>query len=210
MAHLELEDRSTSPTLKADKLRATGMVPMALIEQDKNIRLVQAPISKVLQALSHASGVGMLDVKVKGESKNRTVVVKQVDYRQSDRTLLTVTIKQIAKDETISAEVAVIGVGVPEAVSDGHGVLGSPTNHVTVRGKANELPQHIDVDVSGLQLHESISASALALPAGVDLISSADATLFSLQPLRHTATETTGEATATDAATPASEGESTE
>jgi len=63
-------------------------------------------------------------------------------------------------------------------------VLTQPTTHVRLQGKMSDIPAHVEVDVSGLEVGHHINASDLDLAEGIKLLSSPDATLFSLQYLR--------------------------
>ncbi len=55
-----------------------------------------------------------------------------------------------------------------------------PTDHVKVKGKVSDIPDTIEVDISGLAMHESITAAHITLPEGVELISNHDTQLFSV------------------------------
>lgn len=182
MVLLEVEERDGATAPK--QVRKAGLVPMALVEAGEATRLIQAPLSDVKRAIGHSSGVGMFELQVKGESQKRTVIVKQLDQDYVRRQLLNVTVMQITRDQVLTSDIPVTALGTPQAIEDHVGVLLSPTSHVKVKGKAMDLPSHIEVDVSGMQIGDSISVEQLTLPAGVEISSSHDAVLFSLQPLR--------------------------
>lgn len=182
MVLLEVQERDASRRPK--HLRKEGLVPMALVEPGKGTRLVMAPSNDIKRVISHSSGVGMFELQVKGEKEKRTVIVKQLDQDVLRRQLLNVTVMQITRDQVLVSDIPVHGVGTPEPIKENQGVLISPTSHIKVKGKAMDLPSHVDVDVSGMQIGDTISVEAVVLPAGVELVSSHDAVVFSLQPLR--------------------------
>lgn len=191
MVLLEVEERDSA--LAPKHLRKKGVVPMALVEPGQDTRLIQAPLHEVKNVIAHSSGVGMFELQLKGEGKKRTVVVKQIDQDILHRQLLNVTVMQITRDQVLTSDIPVNAVGTPQPVTDHVGVLVSPTSHVKVKGKAMDLPASIDVDVSGMQIGDSISVEAISLPEGVEIASSHDAVLFSLQPLRQEIEETPSE-----------------
>jgi large subunit ribosomal protein L25 len=191
MVLLEVEERDGSRAPK--HLRKDGIVPMALVEPGKDTRLVQAPVGEVKRVISNSSGVGMFELKVKGEDKKRTVIVKQLDQDILRRQLLNVTVMQITRDQVLVSDIPVHAVGTPEPIKDHIAVLVSPTSHVKVKGKAMDLPASIEVDVSGMQIGDSINVEAVSLPPGVEIASSHDAVLFSLQPLRQEVEEAPAE-----------------
>lgn len=193
MILLEVEERDGAQAPK--HLRRKGLVPMALVEPGHGTRLVQAPLMDVNRTLGRSSGVGMFELQIKGESKKRTVVLKQLDRDVLKRQLLNVTVMQITRDQVLTSDIPVHAVGTPQAIADHVGVLLSPTSHVKIKGKAMDLPGGVEVDVSGMQIGDSISVEAIVLPAGVEIASSHDAVLFSLQPLRQELEDAPAEST---------------
>lgn len=189
MVVLEVEERDGAQAAK--NVRKSGLVPMALVEPGEATKLMQAPLADVKRAIGHSSGVGMFELQVKGESKKRTVIVKQIDQDYIKRQLLNVTVMQITRDQVLTSDVPVTAVGTPQAIEDHVGVLINATSHVKVKGRAMDLPSHIEVDISGMQIGDSISVESITLAEGVEIASSHEAVLFSLQPLRQEIEEET-------------------
>jgi large subunit ribosomal protein L25 len=182
MVLLEVEERDAA--LQPKNLRRDGLVPMALVEPGQETRLIQAPLKDVQRAISHSSGAGMFELQVKGEPKKKTVIVKQLDQNVYKRQVLNVSVMVITRDQVLTSDIPVHAVGTPEPVTDHAGILVSPTSHVKVKGKAMDLPGQIEVDVSAMQIGDTISVEAVSLPEGVEIVSSHDAVLFSLQPMK--------------------------
>ena len=191
MTLLTLQERSNT---KPKQLRREGIVPIGLVERGKPTRLVQATAVAVKSALMHTTGARMLEVQVEGEAKKWTVMVKQVDHEVITGKILTVTLAEVSKTEAMVTDVPVTHSGTPQSVLDGIAMLGHPTTHLKLKGKGMDLPASIDVDVSGMQVGDSISAGDVELPKGVELISSSDATLFAVQITRAHADEAAGDA----------------
>jgi large subunit ribosomal protein L25 len=199
MVLLEVEERDASRRPK--HLRKEGFVPMALVEPGTGTRLVQASESDIRRVISHSSGVGMFELQVKGEKEKRTVIVKQLDQDVLHRELLNVTVMQITREQVLTSDIPVHAVGTPEPIKENQGVLISPTSHIKVKGRAMDLPSHVDIDGSGMKIGDSINVEAVVLPEGVELASSHDAVLFSLQPLRQEIEETPAVAEGEEGAT---------
>lgn len=175
---LTLQER-TSPNTKL--LRREGFVPIGLMEKGKPTRMLQATAVAVRTALTHTTGARMMDVKVEGEPKTWSVMVKQVNQDQMTGKVITMTLAEVSKTEAMITDVPVTHSGSPVSVIDGIAVLGHPTTHIRLKAKGSELPASIDVDVSKMQVGDSISAGDIDLPKGVELVSSHDATLFAVQ-----------------------------
>ncbi|MFY9234133.1 MAG: 50S ribosomal protein L25 [Fimbriimonadaceae bacterium] len=180
MAVLQVTPRESTGHA-AKHLRKAGWVPMALFQKpDHSVRLIQAPILQVRQAVAGAHGVGMIDIHIEGESKPRSVIVKQVDQDYMTHRLNNVTLMEVSRDDLITADIGITHVGTPSAVDDGIALLSSPTSTIKIKGKVSELPDHFEVDLSGLELGGHIVASDIPLPEGIELISPPDTLLFGL------------------------------
>jgi large subunit ribosomal protein L25 len=78
-------------------------------------------------------------------------------------------------------EITIVTVGVPEGVRTGGGVLDVVTHAIDISGPANELPEHIEVDVSHLDLRHHISAGDLKLPKNFKLVTPADTVIAAVE-----------------------------
>lgn len=163
---------------KAKALRREGLVPMALQEKGGGSRLLQAPEREVQKAIAHATGAGMLDLALEGQSKNQSVVLKKVDRDILTRHITHVTFMEVSQSDKIKVDIPIVAIGTPEPVSDGIGVLMHPVDHVSVRAKVSDIPDHLEVDISGLQIHGTITAGEIDLGKKLELMSSPDAVLF--------------------------------
>jgi large subunit ribosomal protein L25 len=178
MSVLNVKERATETKPKA--LRKSGMVPMALVRKGGEIVLIQAAVIDLKRALSHAHGAGMIDVLVEGAKQPVSAIVKSVDRDTLTRSLTHVSMLQVNRDDTIRVDVPVVAIGTPAPVESGEGILMNAASHVKVKGKVSDIPNSIEVDVSGLGVHESITAAQLTLPEGVELVSTPESQLFSV------------------------------
>lgn len=169
---------------KPSHLRQKGIIPLGLVESGKPTRKIQATQVDLKSALSHAKGAGMLELKVEGESKKHMVFVKQVDYKPTTRTILAANFTVVEKGDTILSDVAIHAVGEPVPVTDNLAMLDHPTTSIKLKGEPQNMPASLEVDVSGLEIGDRIHASDLKLPEKTELMSSPEATLFSVQVLR--------------------------
>src|SRR5882672_10579319 len=70
---------------------------------------------------------------------------------------------QLAMDKAIIVSVPVVIKGEPQGVKQQGGLLDFVTRDIQVQCLPTDIPDHIDVDVSGLMLHESIRVRDLAV-----------------------------------------------
>ncbi len=182
MPALQVETRDVKKT-KPTHLRRDGIIPLALTRRDHTTINLMAPVQELRDALKHADGHGRFEVKLNGE-KTIKVILKQQTYDWLHHKALSATLQEVGEDDVLKLDVPVISVGTPQAVSDGEAMLTQPTSHVKLRGKVADMPEHLEIDVSHMGVGDSVSAHSVQLPAGVDLISAPDATLFTVQIIR--------------------------
>ncbi len=198
MSVLHVQERSEETKPKA--LRKSGLVPMALVAKGGVTTLVQGKLLDVRRALASAHGAGMIDVELEGKKKVGAVV-KSVDRDILTRALIHVTLQQVNKDDKIKVDLPIVAVGMPQIVTDGEAILVHPTDHIKVRGKVSDIPDSIEIDISGMALHDAIFAHQAKLPEGVELLSSPDSQLFSVTVAKEPELEVAEESTSVEVPT---------
>ncbi len=154
---------------------------MALVERSHETMLIQAPTDALRKAMHNADGLGRLDIQIEGEAGIRKAIVKHIEQDALKHMLVHVTLQEVSEDDQVKMDVAVVAIGQPTAMETEDLLLMAVTDHVKLRGRLADMPDHIEVDVSNLQAGHHIEASELELPKGVELLSSGDSTLFSLR-----------------------------
>jgi len=181
MSALQVEARASA---KPAQLRRKGILPMALVQRDRSTKLIQATEADLRKAMSHADGLGRLDIEISGEKKPRKVMVKHIEKNFIRQEILCVTLVEVSADDIVKLDIPVHPINVPENFEGAGLSLMHPTDHLKVRGKMSLMPERIDVDLAHLEVGHHINAGDIALPEGIELLSSPDATLFSLQILK--------------------------
>lgn len=181
MAALQAELRDPNKT-KPTHLRRAGLIPLALTRRDHSTITLQATVDALKAAMKHADGHGRFELTLNGDTIK--VILKQQAFDWLHHKPLSATLQEVGEDDVLKLDVPVISIGTPEAVKGGEATLSQPTTHVKLRGKVADMPEHIEVDVAGLAVGDSIAAHELELPDGVDLLSSGEATLFTVQVIR--------------------------
>lgn len=176
---LECEIRDPKK-VKPTALRRAGLIPLALTRRDHTTVALQAPVDALRQAIKGADGHGRFEVKLGGEGTIK-VVLKQQSFDWLHHKPLSATLQEVGEDDVLKLDVPVMAIGTPPSVGEGTGMLTQPTDHVKLRGKVADMPEQLEVDVSHLEIGQSVRAGEISLPPKVDLISSADATLFTVQ-----------------------------
>ena len=165
---LDVELRDETGTGSARRLRKQGLVPGVVYGRS------QEPINLKLDATELADVTGgnaIIDLQVDGEEK--TVMVKDVQQDAVTDEYLHVDFHQIALDESIVVEVPISLEGIAEGVREG-GVLQQTLREVEVECLPTEIPSDLKLDISELEVGESLHVSDLEASEGVDFATSGD------------------------------------
>jgi large subunit ribosomal protein L25 len=156
---------------------------MALVERSHETVLLQAPVSELKEAMRHVDGHGALELQIGGESGSRKAIVKHVEQDALRRELIHVTLQEVSDDDQVKIDLPVVLRG--QAADDGQGVTVTQTlDHVKVRGRLRDIPDHLEVDISDLSVGHHIEVSQLSLPDGIECLTSADSTVVTMNYVR--------------------------
>jgi large subunit ribosomal protein L25 len=173
---LALTPRDTSGGSRATRrLRRTGQVPGVLYGGEGE------PVSFTVDAreLRHALAArgAVLELAIDGSST--PAVLKDAHYHPVRGETLHVDFLRVRLDVAIHATVLLDLVGAEEApgVKEG-GVLEQVTREVNIEALPGDIPETIQHDVSGMEINETITLSAVTPPKGVTLIDDVEETVI--------------------------------
>ncbi|MGM0470880.1 MAG: 50S ribosomal protein L25 [Bacillota bacterium] len=165
---LDVDLRDETGTGTARRLREQGLVPGVVYGQG------QEPINLKLDARDLSDVVGgnaIIDLNVDGEEK--TVMVKDLQKDAITNEFLHVDFHQIALDEPIEVEVPVKLDGIAQGVREG-GVLQQTLREVAVRCLPTDIPENVRLDISELEVGESLHVEDLEIDDEVEFVTNTD------------------------------------
>src|SRR3954451_4950883 len=173
---LTVEPRTTQGSRNTRRLRRTGKVPGVVYGHGEDARPFQAD-ARELRALL-ASAAAFFDLSLDGSGIPVIVKDQQVHPVRSDEGLH-IDMIRVKLDETIQTTVLVELHGAEEApgVREG-GVLEQVTRELTIEARPGDIPEKIDVDVSGLEAAATLPLNALSPPSGVAFVDDPDETII--------------------------------
>jgi large subunit ribosomal protein L25 len=178
--NLTIETRHGTGSTSARKLRAAGKLPAVLYghgETPEHIVLDARAFEDVL----HSGGrTGM--VTLQGDGKNATVLVREIQRNPVSRKILHADLLRVSATETVSATLPVVTIGTARGVKDFGGVMDVVVHDLEVEGPANKLPDHLEVDVNELGLHEHATAADVKLPPEFKMITPGDTIVVAIEP----------------------------
>ncbi len=144
------------------RMRREGKLPAILYghkEKSRRIYVEMREFKKVLDVLKKEA----VTVNLKVENKGYLCVIKAIQHNPITDELLHIDFQHIHKKEKIKATVPIHIVGEPPGVKKG-GILDQRLHEVVVRCLPADMPSHIDVDVSQLDLGQTIHLYDIDLP----------------------------------------------
>jgi large subunit ribosomal protein L25 len=134
---------------EARRLRRSGKLPAVLYGGKKDTLAISVDPKAITQILHSASGHNtILEITVDGERTKAMIVDWQ--YEPIKDSLLHVDLKRIAMDQRLKVNVPIELQGEPEGVKTQGGILEQMLREVEIECLPDDIPGHIDVDVSNL------------------------------------------------------------
>ena len=181
---LTVSEREVFGSRATRRLRREGFVPGVVYGQGGEARPFQVPARELRHVL--AEGQTLLDLQLDG-SKAVPVVIKEQQHHPVRGDVLHLDCLEVRLDEEIEAEVPIELEGADQApgVREG-GVLEHVTREVTVEALPTEIPERITVDVSDMDINDTINLASVTIPSAVKLMAEEpeEITIATLSPPR--------------------------
>jgi large subunit ribosomal protein L25 len=206
-ATLQAEKREGRGKNEARRLRASGRIPAVVYGAQKNTAVEIAVDPKVLLRILHSeSGVNTL-IGLQGvDLAGGKVLVKEYQLDPIDHKLLHADFYAVAMDKSITVTVPIVLKGEPKGVKQQGGIVDFVNRELELECLPGDIPEHIDVDVSELMMHQGIRVRDLQADAKWKAISDPDTMIVHVVAVK--AEEAApAEATAAAAAAPAATAE---
>lgn len=184
MATLQVSSRERANSAEVRRLRAKGILPMALIVKGKGTRLVQASQKDVRTALKSSNGSPVFDVSIDEEPKPVNVVVKEIQRDTISRGIIHLTLQEVKEDDIIRISIPVIVTGEPDAVNKRRSTMTATLVTLEVYAKPADIPENVVLDASELGDNDKISVCDVTLPEGVETHVPGDTVLVTTTPIR--------------------------
>jgi large subunit ribosomal protein L25 len=184
-AELVAAPREETGKEAAKKMRHAGRIPAVLYGHGFETVLLSLDERSLKSLLRKEKGLyGLLKLKLEDSKETaHTVVVKEMQRDPVKDNILHVDFQKIRGDEELHAEVALQFTGEPAGVMAG-GILQHYLYGVTVACLPKDLPELIEVDISGLELKENLRISDLPEIEGVRFLNNPEEIVTAVLPKR--------------------------
>jgi large subunit ribosomal protein L25 len=168
---LVVANRENLGSAESRRLRKQGLVPGVLYGTGDPVAICIEE-RELRRALTGAGGLhAILDVEIDGKGSSHASILKEYQVDPVRGGVTHVDLQEVRLDQPIIASVQVQLHGADDApgVREG-GVLSQPLREVNVEALPLEVPEHLDLDVSGMEIGGTLRISDLTAPEGATLL----------------------------------------
>jgi large subunit ribosomal protein L25 len=178
---LKAEPRPDVGRSAVRKLRTRGFIPAVIYGGTDKPQALQVSARDINAMMSQASGENVLvELEIGGDGQSRTALVQEIQHSPVGGQIRHVDFHAISMDQMIEAEVPLEPLGTAIGVKTFGGLLEQSLRSLAIECLPGDLPDRITVDVSQLNIGDSIHVRDIQLPSGVTAKVQLDLTAFSV------------------------------
>ncbi|MGB5178629.1 MAG: 50S ribosomal protein L25/general stress protein Ctc [Gammaproteobacteria bacterium] len=166
---LNAEPRSDLGKGASRRLRRAGKVPAIIYGGDKDPEALTLSHNQVLRNLENEAFYSHI-LTIKSGANETQAILRDLQRHPSKAVIMHMDLQRVSASETLRTNVPIHIIGEEDApgVKAG-GLVSHDLTDVEVECYPKDLPEYIDVDISTLEIGDSIHLSALQVPDGVTL-----------------------------------------
>jgi large subunit ribosomal protein L25 len=174
---LSARQRQKVGSSDARRVRRNGRIPAVLYGRTGKAISLDIDSTEFVKGVKGISESTIVKVDIEGgpsgEGKSYDAFVKNTQRNIIDGNILHVDFYEVESGIILRAKVSLVMKGNPVGVREG-GILENPLHEIEVECLPNDLPERIEVDITGLKVNQSLHVRDIPLGEGVKLISTAD------------------------------------
>lgn len=180
-AKLTVEKRAPDGKGAARKVRRSGKIPAVVYGRDVEPLHVAADYGQVESLFTSISVENtVVDLEVPGEEKLRTLV-REVQVHPFRSEILHIDFLTVQAGVAVELQVPLEITGTAKGVREDGGVLEQSLNELAIKCIPSLIPESIEVDVSHLEIGDSLSVEDLDVAEGIEVLDEEDQTVCSVQ-----------------------------
>ena len=184
IGQISAELRSDTGTSKAKRMRRAGRIPSLLYGSGNPAQAISISARDFAKILSKVTHVVNLSYDADGSAVTKQAQIKDVQYHPINQDeVLHVDFYEIPAGQKIDVVVQLRATGTPVGVNAG-GQFAMEIRELHVSCLPTAIPEEITIDISELQLNDSIQIGDLKLPEGVEALQDETLVLCNVNPPR--------------------------
>ncbi len=161
----------------ARRVRVSGKIPAVVYGAGQDAVAVTVDPRVITKILHSDSGHNTIfDLNVEGVAIAKAMIVDW-QHEPIKGKLLHIDLKRIAMDKMMRVSVPIQLIGIATGVKNQGGILEHVLREVEIECLPGDIPGHLDVDVSGLELHSAIHVSDLPHSGSIKFLGDENATV---------------------------------
>lgn len=182
LIELKTKVRTTTGNGPARRLRMSGQIP-AVLYGPKTEPVLLSVNKNDLELVFKKGGIGQvilnLVVQKNGEKTTRPVMIKELQIHPVSRNFIHIDFYEIKMDQKITAKIPVITTGMAKGVELG-GILQIIRRELEVECLPLEVPESIEIDISDLDIGDSIHVGKIHLEGEIEFLEEDDYTVVTV------------------------------
>jgi len=190
-----------SPQSKGERKKSMklGLIPGSVYGKGLEPVSVDVPARALVAVLTAGTGMNtIINLTIEGDKGKHSVMLDNLERNPITRGFVSVGFHQVKKGDKVTAQIPIHLIGSPASVATGEGVLEHTLETITVHAKPADLPEHLDVDISQLNVGDVLHVSDLPHNAKIEFATAETTSIVALHYSR-TAAATEESDAATDA-----------
>ena len=186
-AKLTVQTRTQVGRNAIKKVRKEGLIPGVIYgvgHEPINLEVNGRQLSSVLAHASSENILLELEIVDGDNKRNSLAMIQEVQHHPIQRQILHVDFHAVSATEKITAEVPIETIGEPVGVKTNGGLLEHILRDLEVECLPGDLPERIEVDVTSMDINQSIHVKDLKLPPGVEAVTDGDLTVVAVSAAR--------------------------
>ena len=166
-------------------LRRQGITPVHLFGHGIESQALQCDTARLQQVLAEAGKTKLINFKIDGEKRARSVIVREVEVELPRRGLVHVDFYQVRKAEEVKVEVPVVLVGEAPALKLRDNTLLQELDTLSVECLPANIPASVELDISSLtEADEVLRVKDIELEKGVTVLNDPEVVVAMISALR--------------------------
>ncbi len=175
---LEVKERERTGSRESRRLRRDGLIPGVLYGRGKAPHAICVPERELRRALTGGHGLhAILDVVLEGQKTTHASILKEAQQDPIKGRVIHVDLQEVRLDQPIQAQVVIELVGEAEGVKEG-GVLSQVVREINVEALPMEVPDRLELDVSGMVIGDTLRLADLPPREGVTYLDDPEETVL--------------------------------
>ena len=182
LIEIKTKIRTTTGNGPARRLRMSGQIP-AVLYGPKTESVLLSVNKSDLELLFKKGGIGQvvlnLVIQKNGETTTRPAMIKELQTHPLSRNFIHIDFYEIKMDQKITAKIPVVTTGTAKGVELG-GIVQIIRRELEVECLPLEVPDSIEIDISDLDIGDSIHMGQIRIEGGIEFLEEDDYTVVTV------------------------------